>query len=319
MNQNLVVQVVASAIFYGTPVVFAGLGNLIAERSGVLILGTEGMMLLGAVVAAQVATVMGGPAALVLAVAVIAGGFAGAAGGLLHGFMSISLRVNQTVSGLALTILAGAAGLSSYAANVWQLGTSPVNHQFTRLDVPHLTDLPIAGPILFHQTAMTYVSWLLVVAIAWYLFHSRRGLDVRAVGDAPASADAAGLNVTRIRYGHVVAGGFLAGVGGACVSLSIVPRWTDGVTGGQGWIAVALVVFAFWRPGLLLLGAYLFGALRSLNFVLQSRGWTIPVDVLDAVPYLATIVVLVVMSAGAGRRRFGAPAALGRPFLRGER
>ena len=319
INDNLMLIILASAIFYGTPLVFAAVGEVFAERSGVINLGVEGMMLLGAVGASWVATTMDGPSAPVLLLAVLVAMLFASAGALIHAFLTITLRVNQIISGLALTIFAGAAGLSSYLAGLWDLGRDPAAHQFLRLDLFGWGDLPVIGPILFDQTLLTYLSWVLVVAGSVYLFRTRAGLHLRAVGEAPQTADSVGVSVVGQRYAHVLLGGALAGIGGACFSLSIVPTWANGVTGGQGWIAVALVIFGFWRPDLTLVGAYLFGALSSLSFTLQARGISVTPAILNSLPYVMTIVVLVVVSAGSARRRLGAPAALGLPFEREER
>ncbi|MFN8051776.1 MAG: ABC transporter permease [Acidimicrobiales bacterium] len=317
MNNNLFVVIAASAIYYGTPLFFAGLGEVITERSGVLNLGVEGMMLLGAVAGSGAAANVTGPTWWVLLVSVLAAMLAGGLGALLHAFAVVTLRVNQTVSGLALTILAGGAGLSSYLANLWELKKAPV--QFQKIDVFGLRDVPILGPILFHQNALTYLSWALAVGSSWYLFRSRRGLHLRSVGESPQTADAVGINVTRYRYVHTIVGGTLAGIGGAFVSLAINTTWADGVTAGQGWIAIALVIFGFWRPDLTLAGAYLFGAFTSLSFTLQERGVSVPPQFLDSLPYVMTIVVLVAVSSGWAKRRLGAPAALGVPYEREER
>ncbi len=225
---------------------------------------------------------------------------------------------NQTVSGLALTILAGATGLSSYAANIWGL-KDPAKHQFAKIDVFGWARVPVVGPLLFNQTLLTYLSWILVAALSWYLFRSRRGLHLRAVGESPQTADAMGINVMRTRYVHTIAGGALAGIGGVCFSLSIVPTWQDGMTAGRGWIAIALVIFGFWRPDLTMVGAYLFGAFASLSLTLQARGVKIAPQLLDSLPYLMTIVVLVLVSGGWAKRRVGAPAALGVAYEREER
>lgn len=318
LNNNLLVVVAASAIYYGTPLFFAGLGEVLTERSGVLNLGVEGMMLLGAVAASVTSARAPGPAWLVLILALLAAMFAAACGAAVHAFAVITLRVNQTVSGLALTILAGGAGLSSYLANLWEL-RDPVPHQFTKLDVFGLADLPVLGPVLFNQTLLTYLSWVLVVASSWYLFRTRAGLHLRAVGESPQTADAVGINVVRTRYVHTLAGGSLAGVGGACFSLSIVPTWQDGMTAGRGWIAIALVIFGFWRPDLTLVGAYLFGAFSSLSLTLQARKVEISPSILESMPYVVTILVLVVVSGGWAKRRLGAPAALGLPYEREDR
>lgn len=315
MNESLLIVILVSAIFYGTPLLFAALGEVLAERSGVLNLGVEGMMLMGAVVGSFVSARMGGPGYLVLFVAVVAAMAAGALAALLHAFATITLRVNQTVSGLALTILTGAAGLSSYLANVWGL-KDPVPHQFTKIDVLGLKDLPIVGPLLFHQTFLTYLSWAMVAACSWYLFQTRAGLNMRAVGNSPATADAMGVNVTATRYAHTLAGGAFAGLGGATFSLCILPTWQDGMTAGRGWIALALVIFGFWRPVWTMVGAYLFGALSSLSLILQAQGYAVPPELLDSLPYLMTVVVLVVVSAGWSSRRLAAPEALGTAYER---
>jgi simple sugar transport system permease protein len=309
VNDTLLVVTLASAVFYGTPIFFAALGEVFTERSGVLNLGVEGMMLMGAVTASYTAHHAGGPGWWVLTVSLVAAMLAGAFGALLHGFATITLRVNQTVSGLALTILAGAAGLSSYLANVWGLGKSPV--QFTNFDVLGLKDAPIVGPILFNQNALTYLSWVACAVATWYLFRTRTGLNLRSVGEDPRTADSVGISVVTYRYLHTMLGGVLAGVGGAYVSLAVATTWADGVTAGQGWIAIALVIFGFWRPDLTLVGAYLFGAATSLSFTLQARGYDIAPQILDSLPYVLTIVVLVVVSNRSARRHIGAPAALG--------
>jgi simple sugar transport system permease protein len=180
----------------------------------------------------------------------------------------------------------------------------------------------VVGPILFHQSALVYLSWALTVAIAFYLSRTRYGLNVRAVGESPGAADAMGIDVARYRYVHVLVGGALAGVGGACYSLAITPGWSSGdsLVGGAGWIAIALVIFSFWRPELCLVGAYLFGGLSGgLPSALQAHGYTVTPEFLNAIPYVMTIVVLVIVSAGFARRRIGAPAALGVPYVREER
>ena len=315
MNDSLLMVIITSAIFYGTPLLIAALGEVLAERSGVLNLGVEGMMLMGAVVASVISARMGGPEWLVLLVAVLGAIVAGALTALLHAFATITLRVNQTVSGLALTILTGAAGLSSYLANVWAL-KDPVPHQFTKIDVLGLKDLPIVGPLLFHQTFLTYLSWALVALCSWYLFRTRAGLNLRSVGESPATADAMGLNVIRTRYVHTMVGGGFAGLAGVAFSLSIVPTWVDGMTAGRGWIALALVIFGFWRPLWVLVGAYLLGGLASLSLILQARGVPIPAEALDSIPYVMTIVVLVAVSAGWSSRTLSAPDALGTSYER---
>jgi simple sugar transport system permease protein len=184
-----------------------------------------------------------------------------------------------------------------------------------------MRDAPVVGPILFDQNALVYASWACVALCAWYLARTRPGLNVRAVGESPAAADAMGVNVSRYRYAHTLVGGAFAGIGGATVSLAITPLWVDGLTGGAGWIAIALVIFAFWRPALCLVGAYLFGAFSGIPFAFQARGILtgIPPELFQSLPYVMTIVVLVLVSSAGARRRLGAPAALGTPYVREER
>ncbi len=318
MNTDLIVAIVVSAIAYGTPLVLAGLGELLTERSGVLNLGVEGMMLMGAVTGFFVSQQLGGPGWAVLIVAMIVAAGARGLMALIHAFLSITVRVNQIVSGLALTIFAGAVGLSSYVGQVWGIGGQHGLHQLNRVDLLGLGELPVVGPILFDQDPFVYLSWGLVVLVAWYLYRTRFGLYLRAVGESPRSADAIGINVTRYRYVHTVVGVALAGLGGAYFTLAIAPIWTDGLTAGAGWIAIALVIFAFWRPDVLLIGAYLFGALSSLGFTLQAHGVQMPSEFFSSLPYLMTVVVLAGASTTLARRRIGTPASLGVPYAREE-
>ena len=319
MNSNILVIIIASAIFYGTPLFFAALGGIFTERSGVLNLGVEGTMLLGGVSGAWASQHVGGSAWFTILMAIIIGMIAGGFTSALLAFLCVTLKTNQTVAGLAITIFAGAVGLSSYFANIWGVSKSPVPRQIRRLDVFGLADTPIVGPIIFNQTILTYVSWVLVVLATVYLFRTRFGLQLRAVGESPQTADAMGINVVKYRYVHTILGGALAGIGGVFYSLAIVPTWVDGMTKGAGWIAIALVIFGFWRPSLTLLGAYLFGALQSLGSTLKARGVNISGDILDALPFVMTIVVLVLVSSRFAHRKLGAPAALGVPYEREER
>ena len=319
MNSNLFIIIIASAIFYGTPLFFAALGGIFTERSGVLNLGVEGTMLLGGVSGAWASQHVGGSAWFTIMMAIIIGMIAGGLTSALLAFLCVTLKTNQTVAGLAITIFAGTVGLSSYFANIWGVSENPVPRQIRRLDAFGLADTPILGPIIFNQTILTYVSWVLVVLATVYLFRTRIGLQLRAVGESPQTADAMGINVVKYRYVHTILGGALAGIGGVFYSLAIVPTWVDGMTKGAGWIAIALVIFGFWRPSLTLLGAYLFGALQSLGSTLKARGVNISGDILDALPFVMTIVVLVLVSSRFAHRKLGAPAALGVPYEREER
>lgn len=321
MNNSIVIVVLASGVAYGTPVLFAALGELLAERSGILNLGVEGMMLVGAAMGFWAVQRIGGPGGLVLLVAIVIAALAGAVIALVHAFLVVTLRASQIVSGLALTIFAGAAGLSSYLGNDLNLANVPARHVFKPVNAFGLETLPIVGPIVFGQTWLVYASWVCVAAVTFYLTRTRLGLNMRAVGESPQTADAMGINVVRYRYAHTLAGGAFAGVGGACFSLAITPQWTNDLTGGTGWIAIALVIFAFWRPDLCLVGAYFFGAFQALPFQLQAREklTQIPPGVFQALPYVMTIVVLVLVSSGIAKRRLGAPGSLGVPYMREER
>jgi general nucleoside transport system permease protein len=319
VNNSLLVVVIATGIAYGTPLLYAALGELLAERSGVLNLGVEGMMLVGAVMGFWAVQRIHATTTVALLGALGIAALAGAAMAAIHAFLVITLRANQIVSGLALTIFAGVAGLSSYLGNDLDLAKAPARHQLQEIFPKSLQDIPVIGPIFFGQSALVYASWGCVVLVGLYLTRTRLGLNVRAVGESPAAADAMGVNVARYRYAHTLVGGAFAGVGGATYSLSITPSWIAGLTQGAGWIAIALVIFAFWRPTLCLVGAYFFGSFTALPFALQGHGVTIAPELFQSLPYVATIVALVLVSSRAARLRFGAPAALGLPYVREER
>jgi general nucleoside transport system permease protein len=319
VNNELLVVLLASGVAYGTPLLFASLGELLAERSGVLNLGVEGMMLVGAVMGFwTVQRVHVGSAALSLVLALVVAAVSGAVVSSVHAFLVITMRANQIVSGLALTIFAGAVGLSSYLGSDLNLADVPASHTFRPFFSSSMQRWPIVGPIVFGQTALVYLSWFCVIAVAYYLTRTRPGLNVRAVGEAPGAADAMGINVAKYRYAHTLAGGAFAGVGGATFTLALTPQWVNGITGGAGWIAIALVIFAFWRPELCLVGAYFFGALQALAPELQARNINLgPTELwTNALPYAATIFVLVLVSWRGAARRLGAPAALGTPYAR---
>ena len=321
MNNSLLVVGLASGVVYGTPLLYGALGELLAERSGVLNLGVEGMMLVGAVMGFWTVQRFHAGSVVSLAAAIGVAALAGAAMATIHAFLVITLRASQIVSGLALTIFAGAAGLSSYLGNDLNLADNPARYQFTPIFPASMQKWPVVGPIVFGQTALVYASWACVVLVWLYLTRTRPGLNVRAVGESPAAADAMGINVVAYRYAHTLAGGAFAGVAGATFTLALTPQWVDGITGGAGWIAIALVIFAFWRPELCLVGAYFFGALQALAPELQARNIQLGPTVLwtNTLPYVMTIVVLVLVSASGARRRLGAPAALGSPYVREER
>nr|AGC72340.1 putative deoxyribose-specific ABC transporter, permease protein [uncultured bacterium A1Q1_fos_2004] len=314
MELALLVNLLAAGIRSGTAILFATIGEIFAERAGVLNLGVEGMMLMGAVTAYGVAHQSGNPWLGLVAAALVGAGMA-----LLHAFVTITLRADQVVSGLALTFLGAgmSAVMGSSLVEVRQAPRLPTVH------VPFLADLPIVGPIFFQHNVIIYLGFL-VAPLAWfYIYRTRPGQELRAIGEYPAAADVLGINVYRLRYFYVMLGGLLTGISGAALTLAITPLWIEGVTAGQGWIAVGLVIFAGWDPLRAALGSYLFGAIRRLPLDLQ----TLPLFLqnphlgyfMNMLPYLFTILVLVIGSREALRRRVGAPAALGLPYVREER
>lgn len=315
MNRSVVVLTLASAIVTGTPLVLAALGEILAERSGVMNLGVEGLMLLGAVVGIGVSFLIGDPW-----VALLVGAIAGAMLASVHAVLAVSLGVNQIVSGLALVIVG--TGLSSFIGKIPDsplIGRKAVE-SFGPVLPRTLRDVPVIGPALFGHDLVIYLSWLLVGLASFYLFRTRAGLAVRAVGEDPATADADGLRVSGIRYGHVLVGGALAGLGGAYFSIAVTGIWADGITAGIGWIAFALVSFSGWRPWPALFAAYVFGALTNLSFTLQIAGIRIPGDFLAMIPFVMTILVLIAVSSRPRSARWlSAPAALATPYRRESR
>lgn len=317
MNESVLVLTVFAAVGLGTPLIFATVGEIITERSGILNLGVQGMMLIGAV-AGFAATFETGSLALGVLAAVIAG----AALSSIHAFTSITLRANQIVSGLALAIFG--AGLASFLGKVGDdpLVGNPSREVFEPILTGGLADLPLVGPLLFGHDILVYVSWLVAGVASYYLFHTRMGLSLRAVGEDPASAEAAGVNVSYVRYVHVMVGGALAGLGGAYFSLALVPTWQDDPIGAAGWIAIALVILSSWRPWRAVFAAYLFGAAARVQFTLQTLGepWSdIPSTLLSMLPFVLAIIAMIVLTSGKRARYLGAPAALAIPYFREER
>ncbi|GAB4354769.1 MAG: ABC transporter permease [Oricola sp.] len=306
-----------------TPLLLAAIGELVVERSGVLNLGVEGMMLIGAVTGFGVALSTGSPWLGALAAIV-----AGAAFSLLFGFLTLTLVTNQVATGLALTLLG--IGVSG------QIGEAFVGLPGVRMlpvSIPVLSGLPFVGKLVFGQDPLFYVSILLTATTAWFLFRTRAGLTLRAVGDSHSSAHLLGIRVIAIRYMAVVFGGACAGLAGAYLSLAYTPQWVENMTAGRGWIALALVVFASWRPWRVLAGAYLFGAISILQLHIQAISlnelrflpgplfWlvelvkAIPSQFLSSLPYLATVAVLVLISRNRRLTMMNTPASLGRPFV----
>ena len=297
----------AATLNAGTALAIAGLGLLINERAGIVNLGAEGMMLVAAIAGFATCATTGNDW-----LAFGAGMLAGAAMAAAFGVLVIWLNTNQYASGLALSLFG--AGFSAFAGIQYTQQKLPERPHFA---VPGLSDVPFVGPAFFQHHPMVYVAMGLTIALAWFLYRSRAGLVLRAVGESPESAHALGYPVRRIRLVAVMAGGALCGLAGAYISVIYTPLWVEGMIAGKGWIALALTTFATWRPARVLLGAYLFGGVTMLQFYLQGEGVQIPSQFLTMLPYLATIVVLVLISRNATWIRVNMPASLGKPFFPG--
>jgi len=305
--ESWVIATISRTLAYGTPLLLATLGEIYTERSGVLNLGVEGMMLVGALTGFAVASRTGDPWFGVLAAGIVSGLFS-----LIHAFACVTLRANQVVSGLALTMLG--LGLSGVIGRAYE--GRPLLNKLDEISVPLLEKIPVLGPAIFQdQNLLVYISIGLSIVLWFVLFKTRIGISIRAVGEDPATADSLGINVARVRYLCVMVGGVMAGIAGAYLSVAYRPAWTDGMTAGMGWIVIALTIFAFWNPLLGMLGAYFFAALFHLSFRLQA--W-LPPELLKAMPYVLAIVVLIVVSRGTLQKRMGAPSALTLPYTRGE-
>lgn len=298
------VVLIAALMVAATPILLAAIGELVVEKAGVLNLGVEGMMITGAVAGFAVAVMTRNPYLGMLAAM---GG--GAALSLIFGILTQLLKANQVASGLALTLF----GLG-FSALLGQSYVGVVPPRTAKLNFGFLSDIPVLGPILFRHDPMVYLSILIVAAVWYWLKYTRSGRILRAVGENHDAAHALGYHVLRVRILAIMFGGACAGLGGAYLSLIRVPQWTEGMTAGAGWIALALVVFASWRPWRALLGAYLFGGILVLQLNLQAAGIRVPVEYLAMSPYLITILVLVIMSSGRVRKSLAAPGSLGKPF-----
>lgn len=317
MTVALITSILWVTIRAGTSLLYATLGEILTERSGILNLGVEGIMIVGAVSGFAAAYHTGQ-----VWVGVGAAMLAGAAMALIHAFLSITLRAEQVVSGLALTIFG--TGLANYLGQRLGPGGKPlvgmIGPRFTQVPIEGLSGIPVLGASAFNQDVMTYISYLLVPLIWLFLHRTRPGLHLKAVGENPRTADAMGVSVSGTRYFYTALGGMLIALGGAHLSLAYTPGWTEGLTAGRGWIAVALVIFATWDPGRAVIGAILFGGINAVQFRMQAAGTTIPAGFLNMMPYIFTIVVLVLITWWEGfRKRVGAPASLGLPYAREER
>ncbi len=301
---DIVVSAALTIITAATPLAFAALGELVVEKAGVLNLGVEGMMIIGAITA--FATGVTTDSAIL---AIVVGALSGAAIAIIFGFLVLIMMSNQVATGLALTIFG--LGLSALVGHGF-VGKTYAG--LPKLDIPFLSDIPIIGNIIFGQDAMVYLSVVMAAAIAWFLKKSRAGLILRAVGESHDAAHAIGYSVIRIRFVAILFGGAMAGLGGAYLSLAYTPLWVENMTAGRGWIALALVVFAAWRPWRAFFGAYLFGGITIIQLHIQGVGLAVPSQLLSMLPYLVTIMVLVFISRGSVRQRLSAPGSLGKSF-----
>ncbi|MFA5172148.1 MAG: ABC transporter permease [Sulfuriferula sp.] len=304
MNIEQMIPILASTVAAATPLAYAAFGELVTERAGVLNLGVEGMMLVGAIAGFAVASQTGS-----LGLGFLAGTLAGVLLALIFATLTLSLQTNQVATGLALTLFG--VGLSAF------IGKSYVGLSLNGLhpmSISVLGQIPFLGPLLFHFDIVVYGSLALLFALQWFFTRSHWGLVVRAVGESPASAHAIGYPVIRIRYLAILFGGAMSGLAGAYLSLAITPMWVEGMTAGRGWIALALVVFATWKPMRVLLGAYLFGGVTILQFYGQGMGIHVPSEILSMLPYLVTIVVLVLISRNPKTILLNQPMSLGHSF-----
>jgi ABC-type uncharacterized transport system permease subunit len=305
MNIEQLIPVFASTAVAATPLAYAAFGELVTERAGVLNLGVEGMMLVGAVSGFAVATQTGS-----LGLGFVAGTLSGVALSMIFAVLTLTLQTNQVATGLALTLFG--VGLSAFAGRSYVGLSLDGLHP---LSIPVLGQIPFVGPLLFHFDIMVYGSLVLLFALQWFFGRSHWGLVVRAVGESPASAHAIGYPVIRIRYLAILFGGAMSGLAGAYLSLAITPLWVEGMSAGRGWIALALVVFATWKPMRVFLGAYLFGGVTVLQFYGQGMGVHIPSEILSMLPYLVTIVVLVLISRNPKTILLNQPVSLGQSFF----
>jgi general nucleoside transport system permease protein len=308
MNLGPITALATSAVVAAIPLMQAGLGELVTEKSGVLNLGVEGMMLMGAVTGYAVTTITGSPW-----VGLAAGAGAGLLMSALFGLLTLTLLANQVATGLSLTIFG--IGLSAYIGKPYTSASIPIS--IPAMPIPGLSQIPILGPALFSLTPVDYLTFVLFIVVGWFLFRTRAGLVLRAVGESPSVAHSVGHPVLAVRYGATLFGGAMAGLAGGYYTIINLHIWQENITAGRGWIAVALVVFATWRPGRLVVGALLFGVVMALQFYAQGLGIAIPTQWLAMLPYLATIVVLVVISRNRNTIKLNSPASLGKPFFAG--
>ncbi|HLX02039.1 MAG TPA: ABC transporter permease [Trinickia sp.] len=296
----------STAVIAAIPLMLAGVGELVAEKSGVLNLGVEGMMLMGAVSGYAVTAITGSPW-----LGVVAAIAAGVAMALLFGFLTLTMLANQVATGLSLTIFG--IGLSAYVGKPYT--SAAVRATIEVWPIPGLSQIPVLGPAFFSLTPLGYLAFAMFGVVGWFLYRTRAGLVLRSVGESPQVAHSVGFPVIGVRYGAVLFGGGMAGLAGGYYSIVYLHLWQEQLTAGYGWIALALVVFSTWRPGRLLIGSLLFGAVMGLQFYAQAIGVPVPTQFLAMLPYLATVVVLAVISRNPNTIKLNAPASLGKPFF----
>ena len=303
----------AAAVVAGTPLLYAILGELITEKSGQLNLGVEGMMLMGAVIGFKMAIATGNPYMALLG-AMAAGGL----GAFIFAVLTVTLRANQVVSGLTLTIFG--TGFASFMGQglMGEIVPPDMKLFFADFKVPLLGDIPVIGQIFFSQGMLVYTGYILTIIAGLYLYRTQIGLNLRAVGENTAAADSAGINVSLYKYIHVIIGGVLCGLAGAYLSLVYIPSWQENVTAGRGWIAVALVIFCKWNPYRVMMGAFLFGGLDIIGFRIQKYDFNISQYIIDLLPYVVTIIILILVSVRKSHSG-SAPASLGESYFREER
>ena len=306
MLKVIILATLTAAVAQGTPLLLTALGEILTQRSGVLNLGLEGMMLMGAA-SAFIALIHTDS----LLIAVLVGALCSGLLALLHAFLSITCRVYQIICGLALNIFAG--GLSGYLGKDYNGIAAP--KVLPNFRIPLLADIPYVGEIFFNQNLLVYLSYGLVIGLTFMIFHTQTGLKLRACGENPAAAYSMGIEVNRTRYIYVVLGGMLAGIGGSFLILSTIPSWVENMTGGRGWIALAIVTCAMWKPSAAMAAAYVFGGVEALGYQLQAISVNVSPVLLKMLPYAATVVVLVAVSAANRNKGAAGPEALTTPFI----
>lgn len=310
MSTVLIVSIISTAVVYAVSVLYAAIGEIFSQRAGVMNLGLEGIMLMGAVSGYLVAVHKQNLGLAMLTVIIV-----GAVLGLVFAFLTVTLQADQTVAGMAM--LTFGTGLSGFIGK--EVSGVNANLKFEPIPIPGLSEIPVIGPSLFHQDILVYAMYVIVPVVMIYIYKTRPGMILRALGENPAALDSAGYNVFALRYAYVIFGCAMTAVSGACVSLSYTNFWSDGMTSGKGWIAVALVVFASWNPIVAVFGALLFGAISIIGIDIQMYVTSVPSQFFSALPYIATIVALIFTTGNFRKKRSSAPAALCIPYDREER